>query len=77
MIPAYQGACYTEGVNSQVYTVSPNAFTFAPSAPIVGSDLSILDQVTAEVSTVMPVIDSADLIPSLSERGITSYIVTG
>ena len=77
VIPAYQGACYIEGVNSQVYTVSPNAFTFAPSAPIVGSDLSILDQVTAEVSTVMPVIDSVDLIPSLSERGITSYIVTG
>ena len=77
VIPAYQGACYTEGVNSQVYTVSPNAFTFAPSAPIIGSDLSILDQVTAEVSTVMPVIDSVDLIPSLSERGIISYIVTG
>lgn len=77
LIPAYQGACYTEGVSTQVYTVSPNAFTFTPSAPIVGDDLSILDQVTAEVSTLMPVIGSADQIPSLSDRGITSYIVAG
>ena len=76
VIPAYQGACYTEGVNTQVYTTTPNTFTFTPSAPIIGSDLSILDRVTADPSTVMPVIDSEDLVSSLSERGITSYIVS-
>ena len=75
MVPAYQGACYTEGVNSQVYTATPNVFTFTPSAPMIGSDLSILDKVTADVSTLMPVIDSEDLIESLTGRGITSYIL--
>ena len=75
VVPAYQGACYTEGVNSQVYTATPNVFTFTPSAPMIGSDLSILDKVTADVSTLMPVIDSEDLIESLTGRGITSYIL--
>jgi hypothetical protein len=75
VVPAYQGACYTAGVNTQVYTDTPNVFTFTPSAPIIGEDLSILDKVTADVSTLMPVIDNEELIPSLSERGITSYIL--
>ena len=42
---------------------------------MIGSDLSILDKVTADVSTLMPVIDSEDLIESLTGRGITSYIL--
>ena len=75
VVPAYQGACYTEGVNTQVYTATPNVFTFTPSAPMIGSDLSILDQVTADVSTLMPIISSEDLIESLTGRGITSYIL--
>lgn len=75
VIPAYQGACYTEGVSTQVYTATPNVFTFTPSAPIIDHDLTILDQVTADATTLMPVIDSEEVIPSLTERGITSYIV--
>ncbi len=75
VIPAYQGACYTEGVNTQVYTATPNVFTFTPSAPIIDSDVTILDLVTADVTTLMPVIDSEETIPSLAERGITSYIL--
>ena len=75
IIPAYQGECYTSGVNTQVYTDTPNIFSYTPSAPIIGSDLSILDRVSADVSTVMPVIDSSDTIHALSERGITSYIM--
>ena len=75
VVPAYQGACYTEGVNTQVYTATPNVFTFTPSAPIIGSDLSILDLVTAETSTLMPVIDSEEVIDGLTGRGITSYIL--
>lgn len=75
VVPAYQGACYAEGVNPQVYTATPNVFTFTPSAPIIGSDLSILDLVTAEVSTLMPVINSEEMIDSLTGRGITSYIL--
>ena len=75
VVPAYQGGCYTEGVNSQVYTVTPNAFSFTPSAPVIGDDLSVLDRVTADVSTLMPVIGSAELVPALEERGISSYIV--
>lgn len=75
VIPAYQGACYTEGVNTQVYTATPNAFTFTPSAPIIDSDLSIIDLVTADPSTLMPIIDTEEIISSLSERGISSYIL--
>ncbi len=75
VIPAYQGGCYTSGINTQVYTDTPNIFSFTPSAPIIGSDLSILDKVTADVSTLIPVISDSTLSPSLSERGISSYIV--
>ena len=75
VIPAYQGDCYTEGVKTQVYTATPNVFTFTPSAPIIGSDTAVLDRVTADVSTLMPVIDSEEIIPALYERGITSYIL--
>lgn len=75
VIPAYQGDCYTEGVKTQVYTATPNVFTFTPSAPIIGSDTAVLDRVTADVSTLMPVIDSEEVIPALKERGITSYIL--
>lgn len=74
IIPAYRGECY-KGERPQVYTVNPNAFTFYPASPIVGSDLTVLDAVTAPKEELIPTIDSEDQIASLQERGIEQYLV--
>ena len=75
IIPAWQGDCYTEGTRPQVYTVSPNTFTLSPSAPIIGGDLSLLDAVTGDPDTLIPVISDEALIPQLAEQGIQQYLV--
>ena len=74
VIPAYKGECYN-GERPQVYTVNPNEFTFFPASPIVGSDLSILDAVTAPKEDLIPTIDSEEQIASLKEKGIEQYLV--
>ena len=75
IIPAWQGDCYIEGTRTQVYTVSPNTFTISPSAPIIGGDLSLLDAVTGDPDTLIPVISDEALIPQLAEQGIQQYLV--
>ena len=75
LIPAYLGECYEEGVRSQIYTVSPNSFERTPSAPIVGTDLTVLDKVTGAAEDLVPVIGDAGLIDGLKERGIEQYLV--
>ncbi len=74
VIPAYRGECY-KGERPQVYTVNPNEFTFYPASPVVGSDLTVLDAVTAPAEDLIPTIDSEDQIASLRERGIEQYLV--
>ena len=74
VIPAYRGECY-KGERLQIYTVNPNEFTASPSSPIIGSDLTILDAVTAPVKDLIPTVASAEQIASLKERGIRQYLV--
>lgn len=74
VIPAYKGECY-KGDRPQVYTVNPNEFTAYPASPIVGSDLTVLDAVTAPAKDLIPTIDSADQIAALKEKGIEQYLV--
>lgn len=75
IIPAYLGECYTEGVRSQIYTVSPNSFSHTPTAPIIGTDPAVLDTVTAAANSLVPVIGDAALIEELRERGIKQYLL--
>lgn len=74
VIPAYLGDCYTEGVRPQIYTVTPNSFTHTPTAPILGSDMAVLEKVTAEKETLIPVIDE-ELLTSVQNLGIEQYLV--
>ena len=74
VIPAYKGECY-KGERPQVYTVNPNEFTVYPASPIVGSDLTVLDAITAPTKDLIPTVDSADQIPALKEKGIEQYLV--
>lgn len=74
VIPAYKGECY-KGERPQVYTVNPNEFTVYPASPIVGSDLTVLDSVTAPVKDLIPTVDSPDQIPALKEKSIEQYLV--
>lgn len=75
IIPAYMGDCYTEGVRPHIYTVSPNQFDHVPSAPILGTEMALLDNVTAAAETLVPVISDPALTASLAERGIGQYLV--
>lgn len=74
IIPAYLGDCYTEGVRPQIYTVSPNSFDHVPSAPILGNNAAILENVTAKTEDLVPVIDK-ELLSSLGSLGIEQYLV--
>ena len=74
VIPAYKGECY-KGERPQVYTVNPNEFTVYPASPIVGSDLTVLDSVTAPKEDLIPTIESEEQIASLKEKGIEQYLV--
>ena len=74
VIPAYKGECY-KGERPQVYTVNPNEFTVYPASPITGSDLTVLDAVTAPIKDLIPTVDSADQVAALKEKGIEQYLV--
>lgn len=75
VIPAYLADCYVEGTRSQIYTVSPNAFSVAPSSPIIGSDPSLLEAVTASPDSLIPVIADSALVEELQARGIEQYLL--
>ena len=75
IIPAYMGDCYTEGVRSHIYTVSPNEFDHDSAAPILWNDISLLDAVTADADALIPVITDPALIETLEARGITQYLI--
>ena len=75
VLPAYLGSCYQEGMNTHIYGCSPNRLPGSPTVPVLMDDLSALQYITADLSTLIPSVSSFELTEDLKAAGIEQYIV--